>query len=82
MDGTNFRIQRRGTTAKEPSLVVLGITQENRMSILAVEPGSIPFQLAIIDDDINGRGLKLLNKLPQPGKTIILAKNKCQSLYI
>ena len=40
VDGTNFRIQRRGTTAKEPSLVVLGVDEENKMSILAVEPGS------------------------------------------
>lgn len=40
LDGTNFKIQRRGTTAKEPSLVVLGIDDDNRMSILAVEPGS------------------------------------------
>lgn len=40
VDGTNFRIQRRGTTAKEPSLVVLGIDADNRMSILAVEPGT------------------------------------------
>jgi putative transposase len=39
IDGTHFRIQRRGTTAKEPSLVVLGIDDTNRMSILAVEPG-------------------------------------------
>ena len=40
IDGTNFRIQRRGTTAKEPSLVVLGIDDQNCMSILAVEPGT------------------------------------------
>jgi putative transposase len=40
IDGTNFRIQRRGTTAKEPSLVVLGIDERNCMSILAVEPGT------------------------------------------
>jgi putative transposase len=40
IDGTNFRIQRRGTTAKEPSLVVLGIDDRNCMSILAVEPGT------------------------------------------
>jgi putative transposase len=40
VDGTNFRIQRRGTTAKEPSLVVLGIDERNCMSILAVEPGT------------------------------------------
>lgn len=40
VDGTNFRIQRRGSTAKEPSLVVLGVDDSNRMSILAVEPGT------------------------------------------
>jgi len=40
IDGTNFRIQRRGTTAKEPSLVVLGIDERNCFSILAVEPGT------------------------------------------
>jgi putative transposase len=40
IDGTNFKIQRRGTTAREPSLVVLGIDEDNRMSILAIEPGT------------------------------------------
>jgi putative transposase len=40
IDGTNFRIQRRSSTAKEPSLVVLGIDQDNHMSLLAVEPGT------------------------------------------
>lgn len=40
VDGTNFRIQRRGSTKKEPSLVVLGIDDKNRMSLLAVEPGT------------------------------------------
>lgn len=40
IDGTNFRIQRRGSVAKEPSLVVLGIDERNRMSLLAVEPGT------------------------------------------
>jgi len=40
IDGTNFRIQRRGSTEKEPSLVVVGIDARNRMSILAVEPGT------------------------------------------
>lgn len=39
IDGTNFRIQRRGSTEKEPSLVVLGIDDENRMSILTIQPG-------------------------------------------
>lgn len=40
IDGTNFRIQRRGSTQKEPSLVVVGIDARNCMSILAVEPGT------------------------------------------
>ncbi|MBK7892797.1 MAG: IS256 family transposase [Bdellovibrionales bacterium] len=39
IDGTNFRIQRRGSTEKEPSLVVLGIDAESRMSILTIQPG-------------------------------------------
>ncbi len=40
IDGTNFRIQRRGSTEKEPSLVVLGIDELNRMSILTIQPGT------------------------------------------
>lgn len=40
IDGTNFKIQRRGSTEKEPSLVVLGIDHEGFRSILAIEPGS------------------------------------------
>lgn len=39
IDGTNFRIQRRGSTEKEPSLVVLGIDSKNRRSILTIQPG-------------------------------------------
>jgi putative transposase len=39
IDGTNFRMQRRGSTEKEPSLVVIGLNRENRMSILAIQPG-------------------------------------------
>lgn len=39
VDGTNFRIQRRGSTEKEPSLVVLGVDENNFRSILAIEPG-------------------------------------------
>jgi len=39
VDGTNFRIQRRGSTEKEPSLVVLGLDEDRKMSILAIEPG-------------------------------------------
>ena len=40
IDGTNFKIQRRGSTEKEPSLVVLGIDENDRRSILAIEPGT------------------------------------------
>jgi putative transposase len=40
VDGTNFKVQRRGSTEKEPSLVVLGVDENNFRSILAIEPGS------------------------------------------
>lgn len=40
IDGTNFRIQRRGSTEKEPSLVVLGIGEDDCKSILAIESGT------------------------------------------
>lgn len=40
VDGTNFKIQRRGSTEPEPSLVVLGVDESNRRSILAIEPGT------------------------------------------
>jgi putative transposase len=40
IDGTNFRIKRRGTVEKEPSLVVLGVDENNYKSILAIEPGT------------------------------------------
>lgn len=40
IDGTNFRVQRRNSTEKEPSLVVVGINKQNRMSILAIQPGA------------------------------------------
>lgn len=40
VDGTNFRVQRRGSTRKEPSLVVLGVDEHNYRSILAIEPGT------------------------------------------
>lgn len=39
IDGTNFRVQRRGSTEKEPSLVVVGLNKQNRMSILSIQPG-------------------------------------------
>lgn len=40
IDGTNFKIQRRGSTESEPSLVVLGVDEKNRKSVLAIEPGT------------------------------------------
>lgn len=40
VDGTNFKVQRRGSTAREPALVVLGIDDTNHRSILAIEPGT------------------------------------------
>lgn len=40
VDGTNFRVIRKRTTVKEPSLVVLGIDENNFKSILAIEPGT------------------------------------------
>jgi putative transposase len=39
IDGTNFKVQRRGSTEKEPSLVVLGIDKNDHRSVLAVETG-------------------------------------------
>jgi putative transposase len=40
IDGTNFKVQRRGSTEREPSLVVLGVDDNNIRSILAIEPGT------------------------------------------
>lgn len=40
IDGTNFKVQRKGTTEREPSLCVLGVDATNRRSVLAVEPGT------------------------------------------
>jgi putative transposase len=39
VDGSYFHIRRRGSVEKEPALVVLGIDESNRRSILAIEPG-------------------------------------------
>lgn len=60
IDGTNFNIQRRGSTQKEPSLVVLGIDETNRKSILAIEPGTkdnVDAWAAVFEELIR-RGLK------------------------
>jgi transposase-like protein len=40
VDGTNFSVRRRGSVEKEPSLVVIGIDEFNKKSILAIEPGT------------------------------------------
>jgi len=40
IDGTNFKVQRRGSTEREPSLVVLGISEDGHRSVLAIEPGT------------------------------------------
>ncbi len=39
IDGTNFKIQRRGSTEKEPTFVVVGIDENNCTSLLAIQPG-------------------------------------------
>lgn len=60
IDGTNFRIQRRGSTEKEPSLVVLGIDTDNRMSILTIQPGhkDNAESWREVFKDLIGRGLR------------------------
>jgi len=39
VDGTNFKVQRRGNVEKEPQLVVLGISESGHRSVLSVDPG-------------------------------------------
>lgn len=59
VDGTNFKIQRHGSTEKEPTLVVLGLDQSNRLSILAIEPGQKDSSdcWQVLFDDLKKRGL-------------------------
>jgi len=61
IDGTNFKIQRRGSVVGEPSLVVLGIDEQNCMSILAVEPGTKDDKEAwkAVFSELSKRGLNL-----------------------
>lgn len=40
VDGTNFKMQRRGSTENEPTLIVMGVNERKRRCILAVEPGT------------------------------------------
>ena len=60
VDGTNFKIQRAGSTEKEPALVVLGLDTQNRMSILAIEPGRKDSAecWSTVFEDLKRRGLK------------------------
>jgi len=60
VDGTNFRMQRRGSTEKEPSLVVLGLNSKNQFSILAIEPGQKDNASCwgSLFEDLKRRGLK------------------------
>jgi len=61
VDGTNFSIQRRGSTQKEPSLVVLGIDENSTKSILSIEPGTkdnVDAWTAVFEELIS-RGLKI-----------------------
>ena len=39
IDGTNFNLQRKGETQKEPTLIVLGVSEDNSKSILSMVPG-------------------------------------------
>ncbi len=59
VDGTNFKIQRRGSTAKEPTLVVVGIDDRNCTSILALQPGHKDSAEAwgVVFEDLVKRGL-------------------------
>jgi putative transposase len=60
VDGTNFKVCRRGSTEKEPLLVVLGIDKDNRRSILAIEPGHRDDAKSwrSVFRDLKSRGLK------------------------
>ena len=60
IDGTNFNIQRRGSTEKEPSLVVLGVSRDGYRSILAIEPGQKDSCdcWRTVFKDLKSRGLK------------------------
>lgn len=59
IDGTNFHIQRRGSTEKEPTLVVLGLDDRNAFSILTLQPGQKDSSQCweSVFDDLIKRGL-------------------------
>ena len=60
IDGTNFKIQRRGSTEKEPTLVVVGIDENNHTSLLALQAGQKDDAASwgAVFDDLIKRGLK------------------------
>jgi putative transposase len=61
IDGTNFKVQRAGTTEREPSLCVLGVSKKtNKKSILAIESGSKDNAECwrTVFDSLKERGLK------------------------
>ena len=59
IDGTNFKVQRRGSTEKEPTLVVVGIDDRNCTSILTLQPGQKdnPDSWGVVFEDLIKRGL-------------------------
>jgi putative transposase len=61
IDGTNFKVQRRGSTEKEPTLVVVGIDENSCTSILALEPGQKDNaeSWAAVFDGLIKRGLRV-----------------------
>ena len=60
IDGTNFKIQRRGSTEKEPTLVVVGIDENNCTSLLALQGGQKDNATSweVVFKDLINRGLK------------------------
>jgi putative transposase len=59
VDGTNFKIQRRSSTEKEPTLVVVGIDENNCTSLLALQPGQKDNAASweVVFEDLIKRGL-------------------------
>ncbi len=59
VDGTNFKIQRRGSTEKEPTLVVVGLDDRNCTSLLTLQPGHKDNADAwgVVFEDLIKRGL-------------------------
>ncbi len=59
VDGTNFKIQRRGSTEKEPTLVVVALDERNCTSLLALQTGHKDSAAAwgVVFEDLIKRGL-------------------------